>query len=99
MIRYEVVVTVRDDLRERFEEYFRRKHIPEILATGCFVEIRFDRSDGGSYRTVYHAATRADLERYLAEHTARFRANFAAHFPEGVTPAREVWTELQAWDR
>jgi hypothetical protein len=99
MFRYEVIVTVREDLRERFEHYFRTKHIPEILATGCFTEIRFDRSDAGAFRTVYHATTRADLERYLSEHTARFRADFSAHFPDGVTPSREVWTELQSWDR
>jgi hypothetical protein len=98
VFRYEVVVTVREDLRERFEQYFRTKHIPEILATGCFTEIRFDRSDTGAFRTVYHAVARADLERYLSEHTARFRADFSAHFPDGVTPTREVWTELQSWD-
>ena len=94
-----MVVAVREDLRERFELYFRSKHIPEILATGCFTDIRFDRSDAGAYRTVYHAESRADLERYLTEHTTRFRADFTAHFPDGVTPSREVWTELQSWGR
>ena len=97
MVRYEVTVTVRADLRERFERYFLDTHIPEILATGCFLDIRFDRSDAGAYRTVYHAATRAELERYLSEFTARFRADFLAHFPEGVTPSRENWTEIREW--
>ena len=97
MIRYEVTVVVREDLRERFESYFVSKHIPEILATGRFLDIRFDRGDGGAFRTVYHAATRADLDRYLNEHTARFRADFSAHFPEGVTASRENWTEVQSW--
>ena len=98
MIRYEVTVVVREDLRERFERYFIDTHIPEILATGCFLDIRFDRSDAGSYRTVYHAATRADLDRYLAEQTARFRADFVKHFPDGVTATRENWTELKAYE-
>jgi len=97
MIRYEVVVVVREELRERFEAYFLTKHIPEILATGCFLEIRFDRADSGAFRTVYHAATRADLDRYLTEHTARFRADLARDFPEGLTPSREIWTEIKAW--
>lgn len=97
MIRYEVTVAVREDLRERFERYFVDTHIPEILATGCFLDIRFDRADSGSYRTVYHAATRADLDRYLSQHTARFRADFLAHFPEGVVASRENWTEIKSW--
>jgi hypothetical protein len=98
MLRYEVTVTVREELRARFEEYFVAKHIPEILAIGCFSDIRFDRSDGGAYRTVYHAATRADLERYLQQHATHFRADFAQHFPEGVTPARENWTAVAEWE-
>ncbi len=99
MIRYEVTVLVRDDLREAFERYFIVRHIPEILATGCFLDIRFDRADSGAFRTVYQAATRADLDRYLTEHTARFRADLARDFPEGITPSRENWTELKAWKR
>lgn len=97
MLRYEVTVLVRDDLRDAFERYFVTKHIPEILATGCFVDIRFDRADSGAFRTVYHAATRVDLDRYLSAHAAHFRKDFTDHFPEGVTPSRENWTELQAW--
>lgn len=98
MLRYEVTVVVREELRARFEEYFLSKHIPEILATRCFLEIRFDRSDSGSYRTVYHAAARADLDRYLQQHAAHFRADFATHFPDGVTPARENWTAVAEWE-
>ena len=99
MVRYEVTVTVREDLRPAFEAYFVETHIPEILATGCFADIRFERSDAGAYRTVYHADTRADLDRYLSAHTARFRADFVAHFPEGVIPAREQWTEIRSFVR
>ncbi len=97
MIRYEVTVLVRTDLRDAFERYFIAKHIPEILATGCFLDIRFDRADSGAFRTVYHAAVRADLDRYLTEHTARFRADLGRDFPEGITPSRENWTELRSW--
>ena len=99
MIRYEVTVLVRADLRDAFERYFIAKHIPEILATGCFLDIRFDRADSGAFRTVYHAATRADLDRYLTEHTARFRADLGRDFPEGITPSRENWTEIRSWQR
>ena len=98
MLRYEVTVAVRADLREPFERYFADRHIPEILATGCFVDIRFERAESGVYRTVYHAADRADLDRYLTEHAAHFRADFLQHFPDGATPSRENWTELRSWE-
>ena len=99
MVRYEVVVDATPELAGRFEAYMRRKHIPAILATGCFAEIRFQRGDGGRFRTTYAAAGREDLERYLADHTAAFRADFLDHFPEGVGAVREVWSDLEVWTR
>jgi hypothetical protein len=42
--------------------------------------------------------TQADLDRYLEHHTEALRADFAAHFPEGVSLSREVWVTLERWD-
>ncbi|MBS1767397.1 MAG: DUF4286 family protein [Acidobacteria bacterium] len=94
MVSYEVRVEVREDLMPDFERYMTGKHLPEILATGCFQAIRFERREDGAYRSRYEAASRADLDRYLSDHTPRFRADFMAHFPEGCTVSREVWDEL-----
>ena len=99
MLFYEVVVETVPEAAERFELYMRGKHIPEILATGCFTDIRLQRADGGRFRTSYAAATRADIERYLTGHAAAFRADFASHFPEGVSVAREVWSDREIWRR
>jgi hypothetical protein len=97
MVAYEVKVEVREDLAGAFERYMREKHIPEILATGCFKAIRFEQASPTLFRSRYEAASQKDLDRYMGEHTAAFRADFMAHFPEGCTPSREVWEGLQAW--
>lgn len=108
MLRYEVSLVVDAALAGRLESYMRTRHIPEILATRCFADIRFERvddvgaGDAGRdgrvrFRTVYHASEREALERYLAEHTAAFRADFVAHFPSGVTAERTVWVEIESW--
>ena len=97
MITYEVVVTVEPVLAERFERYMRRTHIPEIMRTGCFRRIRFERSADTIFRTAYMADTRSDVDRYLREHTARFREDFARHFPEGAKAERRVWEEVEEW--
>ena len=108
MIRYEVTLdvagegalaTLDAELAERLETYMRWRHIPEILATGCFAEIRFERSSPTRFRTSYRADSPADLDRYLAEHQAAMRADFAANFPEGVAATRETWVEVQTWER
>ncbi len=97
MVSYEVTVDVEPKIAEAFEHYMRGKHIPEILATGCFRAIEFQRASPTRFRTSYRAASQADLDRYLAEHTARFREDFLEHFPEGAVPHREVWSLREAW--
>lgn len=70
------------------------KHLADVLASGCFVEAVLERATAGKYRARYLAETEADLERYLRDHTAEKRADFAKHFPTGIQLSREVWTEL-----
>ena len=70
------------------------RHLRDVLATGCFVDATLERAQPGKYRIRYRAATRDDVDRYLREHTAVLRKDFAEHFPTGVELVREVWTEL-----
>lgn len=94
MVTYEVVVTVDAELRPRFEHFMQHRHLADVLATGCFTGARLERASDDRYRTRYLAKAPGDVERYLANHTAALRADFAAHFPEGVSIARETWTEV-----
>lgn len=96
MLAYEVRVKVREDMVEAFAFYMRRKHLREILATGCFQAIRFERCGDDVFRTRYEAATAADLDRYLNHHAAHFRADFMAHISEGCTVTREVLETVEA---
>lgn len=98
MIRYEVSLGVDPGLAAAVEEYMVGRHIPDVLATGCFVGARFDRAESGSFRTTYLAGSQEILDGYLASHAPRLRGDFLEHFPEGVTVSREVWTEIAAWE-
>lgn len=97
MIHYEVRVLVRADLAASFESYMRTRHLPEILATGCFEGIRFEQGEGGTYRTCYQASSKSALEAYLLEHAGPLRKDFRAHFPEGCEVRREIWAEVQTF--
>ena len=99
MVTYEVTTVVEAPLVDAYERYMRWVHIPALLATGCFDEATFTRSTEGRYRIRYEAPGEAALDDYLATHAARLRADFAAHFPEGVTATREVWVALESWTR
>jgi hypothetical protein len=97
MVTYEITTTVRPELAAAFEAYMRGRHIPDLLATGCFTAASLATAGPGRYRVRYDAPDRATLERYLAEHASRLRADLAAHFPAGAEVSREIWDALQVW--
>ena len=97
MVTYEITATVRGDLTAVYERYMRDDHIPALLATGAFRGASFSRSAPGRYRVHYEAHDRQSLDGYLANHASATRADFAAHFPDGVEVSREEWDVIEQW--
>lgn len=98
MVVYEVTVEIDPERAPALERYMRGRHIGEVLATDRFLRARFERDADGRYRTRYEAEDHADVERYLEEDAAALRADFQAHFAEGVRVTRAHWVELARWD-
>jgi hypothetical protein len=97
MILYEVTAHPDEPSRSAYETFMRQTHIPDVFATGCFVAAHFEEATGGHFRTTYVAADQEQLDRYLAQYAPRMRADFAEHFPSGVSLSREVWRVLENW--
>jgi hypothetical protein len=95
---YEVTAVVELEMAEGWERYMRERHIPDVLATGCFTSASLARASGGRYLIRYHLAGRADLDRYLAQAAPGLRAEFTARYPGGVALTRETWELLQVWE-
>lgn len=99
MITYEVTATIPDaGTARRYEEYMTSRHLRDVLASGCFVQAVLERADVGKYRARYVAREQADVDRYLRDHTAALRRDFAEHFPTGVSLSRDVWQALATHD-
>lgn len=97
MITYEVTLDVVPEHAARLDDYMLDKHIAEVVATGCFYAATYYRY-GARRRTIYEAADRESLDRYLHDHAAKLRDDFAEHFPTGVTPTREEWQAVCRFD-
>ncbi len=98
MPSYEVALDVDPERVGELETYMRTEHIPQILKTGCFVRITFERSASGRFRTRYEAASQDVLDSYFRDHAEPFREDFRRRFPQGIVPAREVWAEIERWE-
>lgn len=90
-ILYNVTVSIDPACETEWLEWMRGTHIPEVMATGCFLESRIsrvnDEEDGGAtYAITYVAYDSNTLDRYAREfapglqsdHSSRFAGRFAA---------------------
>ena len=90
MIVYEIVAIVEASLAAEYERYLAEQHIPDLMATGCFVSTQLSRTDD-TFQIRYAAADRESLERYFNQHAERLRADALKRFPDGVQLSRRMW--------
>lgn len=69
MIIYNVTVNVENDIREEWLKWMKQKHIPEVMATGYFIEnkickVLVDEEQGTTYSVQYTCASMDKLKEY-----------------------------------
>ncbi len=91
MILYNVTVNIDEEVHLEWLEWMKTQHIPDVLATGKFIQNRICKVEGESvggitYALQYLAPNRASYEQYVAEfapklqaeHTKRYEGKFVA---------------------
>jgi hypothetical protein len=91
MILYNVTVSIDPAIADEWLEWMRSRHIPDVMATGCFLESRISRvhgeEEGGlTYAITYLSPSQEKMEEYRdmhapelqKEHSDRFAGRFAA---------------------
>jgi hypothetical protein len=78
MIIYNVTVNIENDVRDEWLNWMKTVHIPEVMATGYFIENRIcrvmvDEEQGTTYSVQYTAANMKDLEEYQQLHSPRLQ--------------------------
>jgi hypothetical protein len=75
MILYNVTVSIDPEIAEEWLTWMREVHIPDVMATGCFIESRISRvhgeEEGGmTYAITYLSPSQALLDEYQSNHAA-----------------------------
>lgn len=91
MILYNVTVSIDQGISVEWLNWMRSKHIPDVMATGCFIESRISRvhgeEEGGiTYAITYLSPSSEKLDEYnnnhapalQSEHSDKFNEKFAA---------------------
>ncbi|MFC2175793.1 DUF4286 family protein [Bacteroidota bacterium] len=85
MIIYNVTVNINPKVHDQWIAWMKEMHIPEVMATGLFIENRFAKvlveDQGGiTYSTQYLCATMEDLNAYKQYHATRIEGLHAKKF-------------------
>jgi hypothetical protein len=90
MILYNVTVSIDPTIAEDWLNWMRTNHIPDVMATGCFIESRISRvqgeEEGGVTYAITYLAPSQKLDEYQKQHapilqkdhSERYAGSFAA---------------------
>jgi len=98
MLIYNVTINVEESVHHPWLEWMKNTHIPEVLATGKFIEatmtrVLVDEEMGGiTYSVQYKVSDRKTLDAYYREDAERLRNKTAQLFGNALVAFR---TELQ----
>ncbi len=98
MIIYNVTINVEDSNHEKWLHWMNEVHIPEVLATGKFLEAKMTRvlveeeMGGTTYSIQFLAKDKETLNRYYAEDAAELRQKTSSLFGNSLVAFR---TELE----
>jgi len=85
MILYNVTVSIDAQIHEEWLDWMRSTHIPEVMATGCFLESRISRvhgeEEGGmTFSVMYLCPSEAIYKQYEIEHAPALQNQHAAKY-------------------
>lgn len=87
MIIYNVTLNIEDDAHDAWLAWMKETHIPQVMATGMFVDYTFSRlltrqedETGSTYVIQYLAECMEDYETYQAEYAPALQAETRKYF-------------------
>lgn len=100
MILYNVTVSIDESIHEDWLDWMRAKHVPEVMATGCFVEARISKvhgeEEGGfTFAMSYVATNQEKYDEYQNNHAAALQAEHNARYAGNVAAFRTMLTILE----
>jgi len=101
MVLYNVTVNIDEDVEQDWIEWMKKKHIPEVMETGYFMEYRMMKmlsesndETGKTYAIQYLAETLGHLETYLEKSAPKLQKQTIIRYGTKVAAFRSVLEEV-----
>lgn len=85
MILYNVTVSIDPEISEDWLNWMRGKHIPDVMATTCFLESRISRihgeeEGGATYSIMYLCPNQETMDLYQSKHAPELQKDHSEKF-------------------
>ena len=97
MIVYNVTCHISADMEAEWLAWMLNEHLPEVMATGCFLEVKMmrlltqaDDDEGVNIAVQYTAQSMADYEHYRDTHAPALQAKTREKYGERVLAYRSL---------
>lgn len=101
MIVYNVTVNIDPAIHQEWLNWMLSKHIPEVMATGCFLEnkvlklIKESENEGYTYAFQYMCESQAKLEYYQKNYAPKLQADHSSRYKDQFVAFRTVLEVIQ----
>lgn len=104
MILYNVTVSIDPAVQTEWLEWMRARHIPDVMATGCFIESRICRvhgeEEGGvTFAIGYVAPSQEKYDEYESVHAQSLQQEHGTKFNGKFAAFRTILTVLEEFKK
>ena len=96
MILYNVTVNISPDVHDEWLEWMKAKHIPDVLATGLFIDGKIFKikstqpGEGDTYSIQYFCKNMEDYEKYQKEHAPALQQEHTEKYKDKFSAFRTI---------
>jgi hypothetical protein len=102
MFLYNVTVSIDPVIADDWLDWMRITHIPDVMATGCFVESRISRvhgeeQGGVTYAITYLSPSQEKMDEYQQQHAPLLQKDHSARYAGKFAAFRTVLSVIEEY--
>ncbi|MES2629758.1 MAG: DUF4286 family protein [Bacteroidota bacterium] len=95
MILYNVTVSLDESIHEDWLQWMKDKHVPDVMATGCFIENKMlrllnEEDNGITYAMQYLSPDMDTYERYQSEFAPALQHEYRERYKDKFAAFRTI---------
>lgn len=101
MIIYNVTVKIENSVADKWLDWMRSVHVPDVMKTGFFSKSQISRvisvhdTDGVTFSIQYHCASTSDLHKYQIQHAPKLQKEHTEKYKDKFVAFRSIMEVIE----